>query len=83
MTRLILESPAGRKWLPEVGTGRVLALEDGARLIVDLATGRADALSGPFLHALDDLGELLRRLDEIEVQDYYAPRLRRLPAEPS
>lgn len=83
LTRHILESPEGRRWLPEVGKGRVLEPELGARLVAELASGRADALSGRFIHALDDLDELLRRLDEIDENDYYAPRLRRLPAEPS
>jgi NAD(P)-dependent dehydrogenase (short-subunit alcohol dehydrogenase family) len=83
LTRRILESPEGQRWLPEVGTGRVLEPELGARLVVELASGRADALSGRFIHALDDLDELLRRLDEISEYDYYAPRLRRLPPEAS
>jgi 3-oxoacyl-[acyl-carrier protein] reductase len=78
LTRRILETAEGRRWLPEVGTGRVLAPEDGARLVVALAQGRADALNGRFLHALDDVDELLRRLPEIEAEDLYAPRLRRL-----
>jgi len=83
LTRRILETSAGREWLPEVGTGRVLAPDEGARMVVELARGRADVLSGRFLHALDDLDDLLRRIDEIEECDLYAPRLRRLPARPS
>jgi NAD(P)-dependent dehydrogenase (short-subunit alcohol dehydrogenase family) len=53
-----------------------------AGLIVRIARGEADALSGRFLHALDDLDELLARVDEIEADELYAPRLRRL-ASPS
>lgn len=83
ITRHILESPEGRRWLPDVGTGRVLTAEDGARMVAELATGRADALSGRFLHALDDLDDLLARLPEIEESDLYAPRLRRLPPLPA
>lgn len=81
LTRRILETPEGREWLPDVGTGRVLTPEEGGKLVVELAGGRADALSGRFVHALDDLNEMLRRLEEIEESDYYAPRLRRLPSE--
>jgi NAD(P)-dependent dehydrogenase (short-subunit alcohol dehydrogenase family) len=33
--------------------------ERAARLVVDIASGRLDALSGSFLHVLDDLDELL------------------------
>jgi NAD(P)-dependent dehydrogenase (short-subunit alcohol dehydrogenase family) len=81
LTQRILETPEGREWLPDVGTGRVLAAEDGGKLAVALASGQADALNGRFVHALDDVDDMLRRLDEIEASDYYAPRLRRLPPE--
>jgi NAD(P)-dependent dehydrogenase (short-subunit alcohol dehydrogenase family) len=47
-------------------------------LVAALASGHADLLSGRFLHALDDLDELLAHADEIERDDLYAPRLRRL-----
>jgi hypothetical protein len=56
----------------------VLDANDGARLVVRLARGDADALSGRFFHALDDLDDVLRRRDEVEAQDLYVPRLRRL-----
>jgi NAD(P)-dependent dehydrogenase (short-subunit alcohol dehydrogenase family) len=78
MTRHIRESEAGRRWLPEVGTGPVLDAEDGARFVAALALGRGDILSGRFLHALDDLNEAVRRAAEVESLDLYAPRLRRL-----
>jgi NAD(P)-dependent dehydrogenase (short-subunit alcohol dehydrogenase family) len=79
MTRHMKDSPEGRRWLPEVGTGRVLTAEQGAGMVAELLSGRADALGGRFLHALDDLDELLRRGEEIERLDCYVPRLRRLP----
>jgi NAD(P)-dependent dehydrogenase (short-subunit alcohol dehydrogenase family) len=82
LTRHIAESEEGRKWLPEVGTGRVLQAEEGANIVAALVSGRADALSGRFIHALDDLDQMLRRSEEIEREDYYAPRLRRLPPDP-
>jgi 3-oxoacyl-[acyl-carrier protein] reductase len=49
-----------------------------AALVARIARGDADPLSGRFLHALDDLDDLLVRLDEIKTEDLYAPRLRRL-----
>ena len=49
-----------------------------ATLVARIARGDADSLSGRFLHALDDLDELLARRQEIEAEDLYAPRLRRL-----
>jgi 3-oxoacyl-[acyl-carrier protein] reductase len=48
------------------------------RLVRVLASGRADALAGRYLHAEhDDVEELIRRADEIVEQDLNAIRLRR------
>ena len=79
LTRQLTESDAGRRWLPDVGRGRVVDAERSARLIAALAVGAADDLSGRFLHALDDVDTLLARIDEVRSAELYAPRLRRLP----
>jgi len=48
------------------------------RLVRVLASGRADALAGRYLHAEhDDIEDLIRRADEIAEQDLNAIRLRR------
>jgi 3-oxoacyl-[acyl-carrier protein] reductase len=48
------------------------------RLVRVLASGRADALAGRYLHAEhDDVEELIRRADEVLVDDLNAIRLRR------
>jgi 3-oxoacyl-[acyl-carrier protein] reductase len=48
------------------------------QLVRVLASGRADALAGRYLHAEhDDIEELISRADEIEQQDLNAIRLRR------
>jgi 3-oxoacyl-[acyl-carrier protein] reductase len=48
------------------------------RLVRVLASGRADALAGRYLHAEhDDVEELIRRADEVREQDLNAIRLRR------
>jgi NAD(P)-dependent dehydrogenase (short-subunit alcohol dehydrogenase family) len=48
------------------------------RLVRVLASGRADALAGRYLHAEhDDVEDLIRRADEIREQDLNAIRLRR------
>jgi NAD(P)-dependent dehydrogenase (short-subunit alcohol dehydrogenase family) len=78
LTRRLTESPEGRQWLPELADRAGLDSSLFVRLVVTVALGSADGLSGKFLHALDDIGELLRRSDEIESEDLYAPRLRRL-----
>jgi 3-oxoacyl-[acyl-carrier protein] reductase len=79
MTRHLTESPEGRRWLPDAGTGTVVDIDVGAQLVALLCSGGADALNGRFVHALDDVAELLRCLEQIETDDLYAPRLRRLP----
>jgi NAD(P)-dependent dehydrogenase (short-subunit alcohol dehydrogenase family) len=78
LTQRIAETEAGRTWLPEVGQGRVVEAEDGAHLVVRLARGDADVLNGRFFHALDDLDDIVRRRDEVEAEDLYVARLRRL-----
>ena len=73
-----LRVPEGRRWLPELATRDGLDPDLFVRLTVTIALGGADVLNGRFLHALDDIGELVRRSGEIESEDLYAPRLRRL-----
>jgi len=48
----------------------------GADLVVALASGRADVLSGRYIHVLQDLDEMVRRADEIESKDLYTLRMR-------
>jgi NAD(P)-dependent dehydrogenase (short-subunit alcohol dehydrogenase family) len=78
LTKQLTESSAGQRWLPEL-QGRD-SLDPGlfVRLTVTVALGGADILSGRFLHALDDLDELVNRFAEVETGELYAPRLRRL-----
>jgi len=61
--------PADAPWTPP---------ELAPRLVRVLASGRADRLSGRYLHAEhDDIEELIRRADEVREQDLNAIRLRR------
>jgi NAD(P)-dependent dehydrogenase (short-subunit alcohol dehydrogenase family) len=80
MTSFMTESPEGRQWLPELQGREPLDVSATARLVVFLAGGGGDRLSGRFLHALDDVEDMLARIDEIERDDLYAIRLRRLPS---
>jgi NAD(P)-dependent dehydrogenase (short-subunit alcohol dehydrogenase family) len=78
LMRHLMESEAGQRWLPGIGRGRRwVEPERVARLVVFLATGKGDALHGRFLHALDDLDELVARSEEIAREDLFTPRLRR------
>lgn len=51
-------------------------VERASELCVFLATGKADRLSGRYVHVLDDITEMVRRTDEILANDLHALRLR-------
>lgn len=81
LTRRARASAEGRRWLPELAGRTPLPVETGAGLVSALVCGQADVLTGRFLHALDDLDDLVRRAGEVEAGDCYVPRLRTLPRE--
>jgi 3-oxoacyl-[acyl-carrier protein] reductase len=76
MMEYILESPAAKRWL-DADMHDWLPPERAGELAVFLASGRADALSGRFVHVLDDVHDLVRRVDEIREGDLYVLRLRK------
>ena len=82
MTEYVLESEAGKKWLPWFrklyDRGLDVPAEKAAQRVVRLASGRADALSGRFLGISDDLEKLLGRLEEVKRADLYTLRIRKL-----
>ncbi len=78
LTEQLTESPRGRQWLPEMQTRDSLDPDLFVRLAVTVALGGADILNGRFLHALDNIGELVSRFDDIDSEQLYVPRLRRL-----
>jgi NAD(P)-dependent dehydrogenase (short-subunit alcohol dehydrogenase family) len=64
------------KWFAqELDAGRGQTPERGAELVAQLASGRADALSGRYLSAEDDLDELLARAGAIRREDLYTLRV--------
>ena len=78
LTEHLTQSPQGRHWLPELQTRDSLDPDLFVRLTVTVALGGADILNGRFLHALDNIGELVSRFDDVESEELYVPRLRRL-----
>jgi NAD(P)-dependent dehydrogenase (short-subunit alcohol dehydrogenase family) len=73
------ETPAGRvqRWIrDQLTAGRGADPEEAARLIIALASGRADRLSGRHLSVTDNLDALLPRIDQIERDDLHTLRLR-------
>jgi NAD(P)-dependent dehydrogenase (short-subunit alcohol dehydrogenase family) len=85
MAEHVLESEAGKKWLPWFrklfDRGRDVPAEKAAQLVVQLASGRADALSGRFIDVSDDLAKLLERLDDVKRDNLYTLRVRKLNSE--
>jgi NAD(P)-dependent dehydrogenase (short-subunit alcohol dehydrogenase family) len=75
----VIDSESGRRWLPQVRADivtRFLPAEVPARLIVDLASGKADALTGRLVRVDDSLAELAARAEQIAVEDLCQLRYR-------
>jgi NAD(P)-dependent dehydrogenase (short-subunit alcohol dehydrogenase family) len=74
-------SEAGRKWFPRIydyavqgGPGQPPEL--AAELVVFLASGRADGLSGCYVSVGDDVVEMVSRAEEIQQSELHTLRLR-------
>ena len=78
MTRRMHEAAEGEPWAETLGSGKTLDPMLAAELVLFFASGAGDALSGRYVHVLDDVEALVRRADEVASDDLYAPRLRRL-----
>jgi len=77
-----LNSPEGRTWLPWFrdifDEGRDLPPERPAALLVALASGKADVLSGRYVYPPDDLDRLIEEAREIEAKKLYSLQVQRL-----
>lgn len=82
MSEHSLRSAEGQKWLPWFrrifDEGLDVPLERPARLILELASGRADNLSGRLISIWDDLNVLLKSQREIEENNLFSLRVRTL-----
>ena len=82
MSEYSLNSPEGQKWLPWFkrifDEGLTVPPERPASLVLELASGRADALSGRFLSIYDDLDQLVRNSGEVEKRNLHALKVERL-----
>ena len=85
MSEISLNSPDGKKWIPWFARifeeGLNLPPERAAQLVVTLASGKADALSGRFIAPADDLDAMIASAAEIEQNNLYSLRLRKLGVE--
>jgi NAD(P)-dependent dehydrogenase (short-subunit alcohol dehydrogenase family) len=84
-TRMVEQSllgEAGRRWRPQIRTVPPEEYTPARRtgdLLVRIAAGEADPLSGRFLHAEDDLDELLADAGRVAAEDLLTLRLREWP----
>lgn len=84
MSEYSLNSREGQEWLPwfrRIFEQKIdVPAERPAQLVLELASGRLDALSGRFLSIYDDLDVLLKNAAAIEDQNLYSLRLDKLTA---
>ena len=84
-TRMVEESllgEAGRRWRPQITAippEEYTPAERVGELLARVAAGDADPLSGRFLHAEDDLDELLADAGRVVAEDLLTLRLRERP----
>jgi NAD(P)-dependent dehydrogenase (short-subunit alcohol dehydrogenase family) len=82
MSEYSLNSPEGKKWLPwfaDIFTeGRDLPPERPAELLLQLASGRFDPLSGRYVNPADNLEQLLAAVGDIEARKLYSLEVKRL-----
>jgi hypothetical protein len=80
ITEQILRSEAGQRWWPEarmwVEEGRFVPPERAAQLVVFLAAGHGDGLSGRCLYEHYDVAALAQCAEAIQRNDLYVLRLR-------
>lgn len=79
MADYLVNSEEANKWVPEFRTiydETEIPAERVGELVVFLASGKADSLTGRFLNVYDDIQELVRQAEAIQQQDLYTLRLR-------
>jgi len=78
LTDQVLASEPGQRWFGRLAAPKWSEPEQAAQLVVQLASGKADALSGRYLRISDNIEDLAHRAEEVRQKDLYALRVRRL-----
>jgi NAD(P)-dependent dehydrogenase (short-subunit alcohol dehydrogenase family) len=73
--------PSIEQWFKDAFANQQdVSAESAATLVVYLASGAADVLSGRYIFATEDVAQMVARADEIEDHDLYVLREREQPA---
>jgi NAD(P)-dependent dehydrogenase (short-subunit alcohol dehydrogenase family) len=84
MTEYSLNSAEGQKFLPWFkrlfDEGFTVPPERPAALVLELASGRADALSGKFISVYDDLEQLIANAADLQQKNLHVLKVERLAA---
>jgi NAD(P)-dependent dehydrogenase (short-subunit alcohol dehydrogenase family) len=65
----------------EMAEGRTVSMDEAAAFVVELASGRADELSGRYIAIDDDLEALIRQAHEVKRDNLHALKVQRLADE--
>ena len=86
LARLTWESPDGQQWTgqyQDLYAERQVSPEVAAARCLELASGKADRLSGCYIQIADDLDEMVERAEEITADELYRLRIRGETATPT
>jgi len=82
MVEDVLNTPGSERWFPWLRQildgGQDVTTEPSTNLVLYLASGKADALSGRFFIVPEDPADVVGRADEVKRDDLYTLRLGRL-----
>jgi NAD(P)-dependent dehydrogenase (short-subunit alcohol dehydrogenase family) len=66
----------------QLADGRSVSAEQAAGFVADIASGRADGLSGRYIAIEDDLDALIERAEEVRRENLHALKVQGLPPNP-
>lgn len=79
MTEYLIESTTGQKWLPwgtkRFAEGCDVPADRSVQLLLQMATGGTDVLSGRYMDINDDIDQLLKQVEVIKQDQLYTLRL--------
>jgi len=82
MTEYLVESTCGQKWLPwgikRFEEGRDVPSDHSVQLLMHMASGEIDALSGRYIEITDDVAQLIQQVETIKQEQLYTLRLHKL-----